>query len=125
MDEIKSIVNVLNPWKALGSDGLNGQFYKSCWDIISNDVVDMVQGLFNGRHSLHEINKTLIIPKHTSAQNVSYFRPIRLCNKIYKIFQNSWPTESKLFYTNASVMSRQLSSKLSRQLIILSLQMNV
>lgn len=86
LDEIRSVVNSLNSQKALSLDSCNGQFYKSCWEIISQDVVDMVQSFFNGKQNLHEINKTLIIPipKHAAAQDVSNFQPISLCNEICK-----------------------------------------
>lgn len=81
--------NLLNPWKAPSLYGFNRQFYKCCWSIISNDIVCTMQIFFDGRLDLHEINKILLIvdpiPKYSTAQIISDFRPISLCNDIYKI----------------------------------------
>ena len=47
----------------------------------------MVLRVLNGEDSPEEINKTFIvlIPKTASPKNLAQFRPISLCNVIFKI----------------------------------------
>lgn len=45
-EEITNMVMPLNPSKASGPDYLNEQFFKSSCDIISSDVVRLIQALF-------------------------------------------------------------------------------
>lgn len=60
--EITDIILHLNSWKAPGPDGLNKQFFKSTRDIISSDVVQLIQSLFSNEINLAEVNKTLLLP---------------------------------------------------------------
>lgn len=43
-EEIKNVVHSLSPDSAPGPDGYTGKFFTSCWDIISADVIQAVQG---------------------------------------------------------------------------------
>lgn len=48
MEEVKHDVFVLNRDTASGPDGFISQFYPSCWDIIFEDVVDMIRAFSCG-----------------------------------------------------------------------------
>lgn len=57
------------------------------WGSIGNEIINLVKKFFTHKYSLKEINKTFIvyIPKKSNPQDVNDFRPISLCNIIYKI----------------------------------------
>ncbi|XP_075107134.1 uncharacterized protein LOC142180106 [Nicotiana tabacum] len=64
-EEVKEVIFSLNPNSAAGPDGFNGCFYHSCWDIISNDVVNMIQAFFEGQRMSRFYTSTclVLIPK--------------------------------------------------------------
>lgn len=73
--------------KAPGPDGLTARFYKSCWDIVGQDVIKEVKYCFQTSYMKHPLNHTNIcmIPKITNPETLSDYRPIALCNVLYKI----------------------------------------
>jgi hypothetical protein len=74
-----------------GPDGLNAAFYKSTWPWIKQDVAKLVTDFYSSSHFNEEINKTYIalIPKKTNPKLPQDFRPISLCNIIYKLITKS------------------------------------
>ena len=74
-------------FKAPGPDGLPVLFYKHYWSIVGHNVINAVQKFFRSGHLLMEVNNSLIvlIPKNSAPSNVNHFRPISLCNTIYKV----------------------------------------
>lgn len=85
--EIKEAVLQMNSVSAAGPDGFSGAFYKACWDIISHDVVRMVQSYFLGREFSRAITHTSIVllPKKPNPETFADYRPISLCNFSSKI----------------------------------------
>jgi hypothetical protein len=75
------------PLKAPGPDGYTTDFYLQHWQTMGMEVCDAICHFFNSTHMVSELNKTHIalIPKNNNLCNVSHFRPISLCNVIYKI----------------------------------------
>jgi hypothetical protein len=61
-------------------------FYKHYWSIIESDVINTVTSFFSNGYMLKAINHTFLalIPKSNAASTVHHFRPISLCNVIYK-----------------------------------------
>ena len=75
------------PTKAPGPDGLPAHFFQKNWDLCREEVTGIVLRILNGEDSVEEINKNfiVIIPKVSKPTLLSQFRPISLCNMIYKI----------------------------------------
>ena len=77
----------VKPFKAPGPDGYHAGFYQRNWHIVKDSVVKLVAKIFESRSMPSHLNKTLIklIPKCPGADYLSLFRPISLCNTIYKL----------------------------------------
>ncbi|KAF5480564.1 hypothetical protein F2P56_001303 [Juglans regia] len=101
-NEIHNIVkedgSVMNPLGSLGPDGFPTVFYHNHWDIVGVDVTRAVLEILNSNGDMSCINQTYIvlIPKVKKAQVVTDFRPISLCNVIYKIISKVLANKLKL-----------------------------
>eukprot|EP00253_Pinus_taeda_P029948 PITA_29948 len=73
--------------KALGPDGFNMNFFKACWRILKQDVLEVVEDSRRFKTVLKALNESFIalIPKQEEATSPNRFRPIAFCNVIYKI----------------------------------------
>ena len=85
--EVKEAVFQLGAFKAPGPDGFSGVFYQKCWGIVKEDVVRAVVSFFEDGRMNNELNNTdvVLIPKMYGPEMVSHFRPISLCNFLYKV----------------------------------------
>uniref|UniRef100_A0A803PI64 Reverse transcriptase domain-containing protein n=1 Tax=Cannabis sativa TaxID=3483 RepID=A0A803PI64_CANSA len=86
-EEIVKAVKDMNPTKAPGCDGLPALFYHKFWSNLKQDVIGMCLKVLNHGANLECLNETIIalIPKVEKPKKVEEFRPISLCNVIYKI----------------------------------------
>ncbi|KAA3465211.1 reverse transcriptase [Gossypium australe] len=77
----------LGPTKAPGEDGFPAIFYQKCWAIIGEDVTNYCLHRLNGGMNINLINKTniVLIPKIAKPSDITQYRPISLCNVIYKL----------------------------------------
>ncbi|XP_020694319.1 uncharacterized protein LOC110108146 [Dendrobium catenatum] len=68
-------------------DGFNYHFYKSGWHIIGPTVCKAINAFFSKSYLPSGIKATAlaIIPKHCNASSITDYRPISLCNTLFKI----------------------------------------
>lgn len=87
LEEIKEALLSLNPDKSPGPDGFQAFFFHKCWNILGEDLWKAIEATKKSGSLLAEINNTFlaIIPKNTNHEEPGDFRPIALCNTIYKI----------------------------------------
>jgi hypothetical protein len=88
-EEVKDTIDSMPPDKAPGPDGFTGAFFKSCREIIKDDIMAVVNSLFamnsQGFQLLNSAN-IVLLPKKNDALRVTYYRPISLIHSIAKIF---------------------------------------
>lgn len=87
VQEIKNAMFSIPTDKSPGPDGMNAMFYQQHWDIVGPIVSKAVMDCLNEKEDLVQINSTLVtlIPKVKEPRLVSDFRPISLCNVLYKV----------------------------------------
>uniref|UniRef100_A0A2N9GI95 Reverse transcriptase domain-containing protein n=1 Tax=Fagus sylvatica TaxID=28930 RepID=A0A2N9GI95_FAGSY len=85
--EVVAALKQMAPLKAPGPDGLPPLFFQKYWHFIGDEVTEAVLTCLNSGKILKAINHTYItlIPKIQNPEAVVDFRPISLCNVIYKI----------------------------------------
>ena len=87
VEEVKVALFQMGPTKAPRPDGMNALFYQKFKHVVGNSIVLAVLDFLNNGNMLPDINHTniLLIPKVKNSERMSEFRPISLCNVIYKI----------------------------------------
>jgi ribonuclease HI len=75
------------PLKAPGPDGLPADFFQNHWDLMGEEVCLAVLNSLNDGILPENINMThiVLIPKKKNPTTVMDFRPISLCNVLYKL----------------------------------------
>ena len=86
-ENIKSALWSLKPFKSPGPDGLHAGFSHRFWLVVGKSMIDVIKKIFTEKTVLEYLNRTLIalIPKIQSPKTLSNYRPISLCNTVYKI----------------------------------------
>ncbi|KAL5555663.1 hypothetical protein UlMin_037899 [Ulmus minor] len=86
-EDVKEAVFQMAPTKSPGADGMSAIFYQSFWPIVGEEVTAACLGFTNRGLPLGNINETIItlLPKIKNPSRITEFRPISLCNVLYKI----------------------------------------
>jgi hypothetical protein len=106
-EELKKVLSNFKVDKSLGPDGWTVEFFSHFFDLVGEDLLEMVEesrlkGFIPG-----DLNSTFItlIPKVNKPQNFGEYRPISLCNLSYKII-------SKIIVDRIKpILSRSLSEE--------------
>lgn len=87
VEEVYKVVFSLSPDKAPGPDGFAALFFQKCWDVIGFNLLAIMEESNKRGEMLKSFNATniVLIPKIPSPSTFVEFRPISLCNTIYKI----------------------------------------
>ena len=85
--EVKEALWSLKPFKAPGPDGLHAGFFQRYWGSVGDAVFKEVSHIFDSGCMPEFLNQTLLtlIPKCPGADCLRNFRPISLCNTLYKV----------------------------------------
>jgi hypothetical protein len=85
--ELLEVLHSFQKGKIPGLDGWPIEFYLGCFNVIGPDILKVVEESRINGHIHNPINSTLlvIISKTDNPSSFEYFRPILLCNCLYKI----------------------------------------
>jgi hypothetical protein len=86
-EEVQKALFQMHPTKAPGPDGMSALFFQKYWHIVGNDISNAILDFLNSGRMLGSINFThiVLIPKVAAPERMAQFRPISLCNVLYKI----------------------------------------
>lgn len=116
-EEIRRALKEMNPYRAPGPDGLTAQFYQKFWEQVSPTIVDYCLNVLNSGASVQDVNDThiVLILKVASPENMKHFRPISLCNVIYKLISKTFANRLKVVLPE--VISEEQSAFVGGRLI--------
>lgn len=87
LEEIEETMKAMKKGTAPGPDGFTMDFYQAGWHFLGIEILDLVEESRMHQKVWPAINSTFyaLIPKGDNLEDANGFRPIALCNVIYKI----------------------------------------
>lgn len=85
--KVWSALKQMHPTKSPGPDGMSTIFFQKYWEVVGSSVINCVIKTLKTGIMPSGLNDTYIclIPKVKCPQEIIKFRPISLCNVVYKI----------------------------------------
>lgn len=85
--EVVAALKQMHPTKAPGLDGMPTLFYKKYWHVVGDEVTAYILDILNNGAPIEQINHThiVLIPKKKVCLSTKDYRPISLCNVLYKL----------------------------------------
>ncbi|XP_074324121.1 uncharacterized protein LOC141661039 [Apium graveolens] len=86
-EEVRQALFHMHLEKSPGPDGMSPAFYQKFWNIVRNDIIQLVRNFFLTCSFDEHLTDTniVLIPKKKSPGYMTDLRPISLCNVVYKI----------------------------------------
>eukprot|EP00253_Pinus_taeda_P035962 PITA_35962 len=90
LDEVEEVVMSMKKGTAPGPDGFTVDFYQAGWHFLGKEILDLVEESRMNQKVWTALNSTFfsLIPKTDNSEDTKGFRPIALCNVIYKIISS-------------------------------------
>lgn len=88
---VENSMRSMGRFKAPGPDGFQPVFYQDCWEVVGQSVTNFVLNFFETGQLPSKANDALLvlIPKVDKPEKMAQFRPISLCNVLFKIITKS------------------------------------
>lgn len=87
IEEVKEVMFSIPIDSSPGPDGFGSGFYRSCWNIVEMDVVEVDREFLQGfpLPRFYPASAIVLIPKVSNPSGFDNFRPISLYSIIYKV----------------------------------------
>ena len=97
-EEVREALFRMHPTKAPGPDGMSAVFFQKFWHVVGKDVIDETLEILNNNGVVGSINQMhiVLIPKKKTCLYPADYRPISLCNVLYKIVSKVLANRLKL-----------------------------
>ncbi|KAL0378749.1 UNVERIFIED_CONTAM: Retrovirus-related Pol polyprotein from type-1 retrotransposable element R2 [Sesamum radiatum] len=116
-DEIAQALQQMDPLKSPGPDGMPPIFYQKFWSIVGPDVCASVLSCLNNDSidPLTNFTHIVLIPTCPDPSDMTQFRPISLCNVLYKLASKAIANRIKPFLS--SIISTSQAAFVPHRLI--------
>lgn len=86
-EEVRLALQQMGSFKAPSLDGFHALFFKQYWEVVGDKVFAFVRNAFASQQFDLKVGETLVvlIPKVDNPSSFKDFRPISLCNVVYKL----------------------------------------
>ena len=110
----------MHPNKAPGPDEFTSLFFQQYWDVVGKDVCKVVLSVLSRAPMLALLNHTnvVLILKKSHPSNLVDFRPISLCNVVYKLITKTITSRMKNMCLLLSLRRKVRSPRVGLSLII-------
>lgn len=114
--EVKRALFSMSLWKASEPNGFHTGFYQESWDLLGADVTQVCLKVLDGLQTIDALNETyVVLISKIKSLMVSDYRPISLCNVIYKIITKTMA--NRLKHHLPIILSDEQSAFVSGKLI--------
>lgn len=109
--EVLKALMQLGPNKSPGPDGFNAKTIQDNWNYFGPAVMNEVLEIFRTGHMSSQVARSnlVLVPKIEKATEVTHFRPISVCNVIYKLISKIISIRIRPFIGGCIVPGREIS----------------